>query len=67
MPTISLRLTEEQHLALKEWAHGAHRSMQREAIFRIFQEHEREPVVELDRSVAIPESYFPTFKPDFKK
>ena len=43
MPTISLRLTEEEHAALKEWAHGSHRSMQREAVYRIFS-----PVIETD-------------------
>ena len=36
MPSINLRLTEEEHAQLKEWAYGAHRSIQREAIFRLF-------------------------------
>lgn len=36
MPTISLRLTEEEHAALREWAHGSRRSLQREIVFRLF-------------------------------
>jgi hypothetical protein len=33
-----LRLTEEEHAALREWAHGSRRSLQREIIFRLFSE-----------------------------
>lgn len=36
MPTISLRLTEEEHAALKEWAHDSRRSIQKEAVWRLF-------------------------------
>lgn len=38
MPTISLRLTDEQHRILHDWAYGSARSMQREIIFRLFAE-----------------------------
>ena len=38
MPNINLRLTDEEHDALREWAHGSHRSLQREIIFRLFSE-----------------------------
>lgn len=38
MPNINLRLTEEEHAALREWAHGSRRSIQREVIFRLFTE-----------------------------
>ena len=37
MPTISLRLTDEEHAALREWAFGARRSIQREIVFRLFE------------------------------
>ena len=36
MPNINLRLTEEEHAALREWAHGSRRSIQREVVFRLF-------------------------------
>lgn len=36
MPTISLRMTDEQHAELAEWAHQGHRSIQREIIWRLF-------------------------------
>lgn len=36
MPTISLRLSEEQHEELKAWAHDGHRSVQKEIIWRLF-------------------------------
>lgn len=36
MPTISLRLTDEQHTQLRAWAYGANRSLQREIIYRLF-------------------------------
>ena len=36
MPTISLRLTEEQHAELKRWAQEDSGSVQREIIFRLF-------------------------------
>ena len=46
MPTISLRLTEEQHEELKRWAHEDARSVQKEIIFRLFSPyvvHDRTP------------------------
>lgn len=36
MPNINLRLTEEEHAQLFEWAHGSRRSLQREIVFRLF-------------------------------
>lgn len=36
MPTISLRLTEEEHAELKAWAHDGRRSVQKEIIWRLF-------------------------------
>lgn len=36
MPSINLRLTEEQHAELKRWACEDSRSVQREIIFRLF-------------------------------
>lgn len=36
MPTISLRLTDDQHAELKAWAFGARRSVQREIVWRLF-------------------------------
>ncbi len=36
MPTISIRLTEEEHAALKTWAHDSRRSIQKEAVYRLF-------------------------------
>jgi hypothetical protein len=45
MPNINLRLTEEEHAALREWAHGSRRSIQREVIFRLFSELKEGAVV----------------------
>lgn len=45
MPTISLRLSDEQHEELKRWAREDSRSIQREIIFRLFS-----PYVVHDRS-----------------
>lgn len=39
MPTISLRLTDEEHAQLRAWAYGNQRSIQRETIFRLFSMH----------------------------
>jgi hypothetical protein len=36
MPTVSLRLSEEQHQLLVGWAHAGHRSVQRELVHRLF-------------------------------
>jgi len=36
MPTISLRLTDEQHEQLRAWAHDGQRSVQKEVIWRVF-------------------------------
>lgn len=36
MPTISLRLTDEEHAELKAWAHDGRRSVQKEIIWRLF-------------------------------
>ncbi len=36
MPTISLRLTDTEHEALKAWAHDSRRSIQKEAVYRLF-------------------------------
>jgi hypothetical protein len=36
MPTVSLRLSEEQHATLVGWAHASHRSVQRELVHRLF-------------------------------
>lgn len=36
MPTISLRMTEEQIEELREWARQGHRSLQKEIIWRLF-------------------------------
>ena len=36
MPTISLRLTVEEHAALKRWAEDSRRSLQKEAVYRLF-------------------------------
>ncbi len=36
MPTVSLRLTEDEHSRLQEWAFGSRRSLQREIVFRLF-------------------------------
>jgi hypothetical protein len=36
MPNINLRLTEEEHKALRTWAFEGRRSIQREIIFRLF-------------------------------
>jgi hypothetical protein len=77
MPTLSLRLTEEEHAALKEWAYGNKRSMQREAVFRIFSnlsdriDHALEPADAQTRDVparrvTVPQVEDPHFKPDFK-
>ena len=64
MPTISLRLTEEEHAALKRWAYEGQRSVQREIIFRLFSDNG-----ELERArparAATTEAY-PHFKPDPK-
>ena len=38
MPKINLRLTDSEHEALKVWALESHRSIQREAVFRLFSE-----------------------------
>lgn len=77
MPKINLRLTDEEHEALKMWAQESHRSIQREAIFRLFSERslsERgSSLPDLDGSstrrpdlAAIPRSESDHFKPDFK-
>jgi hypothetical protein len=36
MPNINLRLTSEEHEALRKWAYEGQRSLQREIIFRLF-------------------------------
>jgi hypothetical protein len=36
MPTVSLRLSEQQHQLLVEWAYASHRSVQRELVHRLF-------------------------------
>ncbi len=36
MPNINLRLTEEEHEALRTWAFDGRRSIQREIIYRLF-------------------------------
>lgn len=38
MPNINLRLTDEEHEALRVWALEGRRSIQREIIFRLFSE-----------------------------
>ena len=38
MPKINLRLTDEEHEALRQWALESHRSIQREAVYRLFSE-----------------------------
>ena len=38
MPKINLRLTDEEHEALRKWASESHRSIQREAVYRLFSE-----------------------------
>ena len=38
VPKINLRLTNEEHEALKAWAQDSRRSIQREAVFRLFSE-----------------------------
>ena len=71
MPTISLRLTDEEHAALKEWAHGSRRSMQREAVYRIFVDRQETYTVRNEGNVPIAKVHTgpaqdPHFKPDFK-
>jgi hypothetical protein len=36
MPTISLRLSDEQRDELETWARGSERSIQREVVYRLF-------------------------------
>lgn len=36
MPSINLRLTDQQHAELERWAHEGYRSIQKEIIFRLF-------------------------------
>ena len=36
MPTISLRLSEEELEQLRAWAHDGHRSLQKEIVWRLF-------------------------------
>jgi hypothetical protein len=48
MPTISLRLTDVEHAALKEWAHDSRRSLQKEAVYRLFN-----PVIATDVPEAL--------------
>ena len=38
MPKINLRLTDSEHEALRQWAQESHRSLQREAVYRLFSE-----------------------------
>lgn len=45
MPTISLRLTDEEHAQLTAWARDGKRSVQKEIIWRLFS---KEPKVVID-------------------
>lgn len=57
MPKINLRLTDAEHDALKEWAASSHRSIQREAVYRLFNDRslpEREqPLREADAAARV--------------
>lgn len=53
MPTISLRLTDEQHAQLTAWAHDGERSVQKELIWRLFtQEHFASAVQQAERRMT---------------
>ena len=55
MPSINLRLSETELEQLRQWAYGSRRSLQREIVFRLFQErHEAESsgAAERDSGVA---------------
>jgi len=78
MPSINLRLTEEQHAELERWAHDGHRSLQKEIIFRLFSMHhvstrgganqtlqaDAQPRDTVTRTIV--PAADPHFKPDFK-
>lgn len=52
MPKINLRLTDEEHAALKAWAEGSRRSIQREAVYRLFANRHVPQVVEVPATMV---------------
>ena len=56
MPNINLRLTDEEHEALRTWAFEGRRSIQREIIFRLFAndlpKHVRDAVTEQEAELT---------------
>ncbi len=70
MPNINLRLTEDEHAELREWAQGSRRSIQREIVFRLFDGAVTEGgagrlkrTAEVGRSVASPPSVTAAVQP----
>ena len=76
MPKINLRLTEQEHELLKAWAFDSKRSIQKEAVWRLFSAH----VIDTDVPEAVVSAMMPGlevrrtappppdhFKPDFGK
>jgi hypothetical protein len=68
MPSINLRLTDQQHAELAEWARVGHRSIQKEIIWRLFtieghQAAKHAPAIPVDADWPTPAEEH--FKPDF--
>lgn len=68
MPSINLRLTQEQHSELERWAHDGYRSIQKEIIFRLFSEGQ--PAKRTSSGLVLPKAGSDSadlhFKPDPK-
>ena len=63
MPTVSLRLTEEELAQLHAWAHDSRRSVQKEIIWRLFSNGPLNAAAGVPRAVDVQADEH--FRPDF--